>query len=144
MARKTDIATLLTQRPLFKQVVKEHRKLDLLKDGHYDTEPLGQMVHSHMPDAKWPDKLWTMAVGGEHSEVVFTNKGVMEYGPNGQVILSNKPPKVSDAVRATSAIPGVLASMELTAAGFMTAPWANLANAPAIWLNNTWVCLRTV
>jgi hypothetical protein len=113
VARKTDIASLLTQRPLFTQVVKEGRKLDLLKDGLYDTTPLGDMVHGHMPNAKWPDKLWTMAVGDEHSQVVFTKNGVTEYGPSGQVILSGKPPKVGEAVRATSAIPGVLASMEL-------------------------------
>jgi predicted acylesterase/phospholipase RssA len=113
VARKTDIASLLTQRPLFRQVVKEGRKLDLLKDGLYDTSPLGDMVHGHMPSAKWPEKLWTMAVGDEHSQVVFTKNGVTEYGPSGQVILSGKPPKVGDAVRATSAIPGVLASMEL-------------------------------
>jgi len=54
-----------------------------------------------------------MAVGGEHSEVVFTKKGVTEYSADGQHILSHKPPSVGDAVRATSAIPGVLASMEV-------------------------------
>ena len=113
VARETDVASLLTQRPLFQQVVKEHKKLDLLKDGIYDTGPLGEMVQGHMPKGSWPDKLWTMAVGGEHSEVVFTKKGVTEYTPAGQHILSPKPPTVSDAVRATSAIPGVLASMEV-------------------------------
>jgi hypothetical protein len=113
IAKTTDIASLLTQRPLFKQVVKEGLKLDLLKDGLYDTAPLGDMVHGHMPNAEWPEKLWTMAVGDGHSEVVFTKRGVTEYGADGQIILSSKPPKVSDAVRATSAIPGVLASMEM-------------------------------
>jgi predicted acylesterase/phospholipase RssA len=112
VAKQTDIATLLTQRPLFQQV-RQGRKLDLLKDGLYDTAPLGEMVHSHVPNGEWPDKLWTMAVGGEHSEVVFTKKGVTEYTPNGQHILSSKPAKISEAVRATSAIPGMLASMEM-------------------------------
>jgi len=113
VAKETDVASLLTQRPLFQQVVREHKKLDLLKDGIYDTEPLGNMVQGHMPKGAWPDKLWTMAVGGEHSEVVFTKKGVTEYSSDGQHILSHKPPSVGDAVRATSAIPGVLASMEV-------------------------------
>ncbi|MBS1989205.1 MAG: patatin-like phospholipase family protein [Cyanobacteria bacterium SZAS LIN-3] len=111
VAKETDIATLLTQRPLFKQVVREGKKLDLLKDGIYDTQPLGEMVQGHMPKGSWPDKLWTMAVADEHAEVVFTKKGVTEYTPDGQHILSKDPPSVSDAVRATSAIPGVLASM---------------------------------
>ena len=113
IAKGTDIAALLTQRRLFTQVVREHKPLDLLRDGIYDTAPLGQMVQSHMPSDAWPEKLWTMAVGGAHSEVVFTNKGVTEYSPNGQHILSNKAPSVGDAVRATSAIPGVLQSMEI-------------------------------
>jgi predicted acylesterase/phospholipase RssA len=114
VARDTDIAALLTKRPIYQQVVKQGRKLDLLKDGLYDTTPLGEMVHGHMPNASWPEKLWTMAVGDEQSEVVFTKKGVTEYSPSGgQSILSGKPAKVSDAVRATSAIPGVLASREL-------------------------------
>jgi predicted acylesterase/phospholipase RssA len=38
---------------------------------------------------------------------------VTEYTPNGQHILSSKPAKISEAVRATSAIPGMLASMEM-------------------------------
>ncbi|MBU6455491.1 MAG: patatin-like phospholipase family protein [Cyanobacteria bacterium REEB67] len=113
VAKDTDIAALLTQRPIFTEVVRQHKRLDLLKDGLYDTTPLGAMVESHMPGAKWPEKLWTMAVGGEHSEVIFTKKGVTEYSPSGQHVLDNKAPSVGDAVRATSAIPGVLASMTM-------------------------------
>lgn len=48
-----------------------------------------------------------MAVG-QHSEVVISKAGMFEYSPDGhRAIISGKPFSVGDAVRASSAIPGV-------------------------------------
>jgi hypothetical protein len=112
IAKDTDIAKLVTLQPIFRHV-REGGTHDLLKNGLYNTAPLGEMVRKQMPDDHWPDRLWTMAVSEKNSQIVFTNKGATEYVPQHQTIISSSPPTVSDAARATSAIPGILASMNL-------------------------------
>ena len=111
LARVTDFSGLLDKKKWLTPFFKEHKPIDLLQDGMYGSSKLGALTDTHVKE--WPKKFWTMAVG-DHSEMMFTKNGVMEYTrEGGRNLVSNKPAQLGDAVRASCAIPGVLESVTL-------------------------------
>lgn len=111
LAKVTDFSGLLDKKKLITPLIRERKPIDLLQDGMYGSSKLGALTDAHVKE--WPTKFWTMAVG-DHSEMMFTKNGVMEYTrEGGKNLVSNKPAQLGDAVRATCAIPGVLESVTL-------------------------------
>jgi hypothetical protein len=111
LAKATDFSGLLDKKKLLTPFIKERKPIDLLQDGMYGSSKLGELTDAHVKE--WPTKFWTMAVG-DHSEMMFTKNGVMEYTREGsRNLVSNKPAQLGDAVRASCAIPGVLESVTL-------------------------------
>ncbi|CAN5498243.1 hypothetical protein BH11CYA1_BH11CYA1_24170 [soil metagenome] len=111
LAKATDFSGLLDKKKWLTPFIKEHKPIDLLQDGMYGSSKLGALTDAHVKE--WPKKFWTMAVG-DHSEMMFTKNGVMEYTrEGGRNLVSNKPAQLGDAVRASCAIPGVLESVTL-------------------------------
>ncbi|MFA7341413.1 MAG: patatin-like phospholipase family protein [Candidatus Obscuribacterales bacterium] len=111
LAKATDFSGLLDKKKLITPLIKERKPIDLLQDGMYGSSKLGELTDAHVKE--WPTKFWTMAVG-DHSEMMFTKNGVMEYTrEGGKNLVSNKPAQLGDAVRASCAIPGVLESVTL-------------------------------
>ena len=111
LAKATDFSGLLDKKKWLTPFIKEHKPIDLLQDGMYGSSKLGALTDAHVKE--WPKKFWTMAVG-DHSEMMFTKNGVMEYTrEGGKNLVSNKPAQLGDAVRASCAIPGVLESVTL-------------------------------
>jgi predicted acylesterase/phospholipase RssA len=111
LAKTTDFSGLLDKKKLITPLIRERKPIDLLQDGMYGSSKLGALTDAHVKE--WPTKFWTMAVG-DHSEMMFTKNGVMEYTrEGGRNLVSNKPAQLGDAVRATCAIPGVLESVTL-------------------------------
>lgn len=79
------------------------------------SQPLGDFIDEMI--TVWPDRFWTMAVadieGVGRCQIVFTRDGVFRYNLEGECVkLSNKPPSVGTAVRASCAIPGVISAVE--------------------------------
>lgn len=111
VASEIDIKSLVARKPWIRQLFSERSGETALRQGIYDTTRLGEMTNKHVP--QWPDRFWTMAVG-DHSEVVMAKNGIFEYSPNGhKAMIANKPISVGDAVRASSAIPGVFEAIAL-------------------------------
>jgi predicted acylesterase/phospholipase RssA len=111
LAKVTDFSGLLDKKKLITPLIRERKPIDLLQDGMYGSSKLGELTDTHVKE--WPTKFWTMAVG-DHSEMMFTKNGVMEYTrEGGKNLVSNKPAQLGDAVRASCAIPGVLESVTL-------------------------------
>ncbi len=111
LAKVTDFSGLLDKKKLITPLIRERKPIDLLQDGMYGSSKLGALTDAHVKE--WPTKFWTMAVG-DHSEMMFTKNGVMEYTrEGGKNLVSNKPAQLGDAIRATCAIPGVLESVTL-------------------------------
>lgn len=75
------------------------------RGGLYGTSNMAAEANKHVPE--WPERFWTMAVA-EKSQIFMSKKGIYEYPDKlMQRIVTNKPISVGDAVRASSAIPGV-------------------------------------
>jgi predicted acylesterase/phospholipase RssA len=76
------------------------------KHGLFGSEKVGEFIDALVPE--WPDNFWTVAVSGS-SQLLFTKDGVTEYRLDGsRCKISDKPAPVGLAIRATSAIPGVI------------------------------------
>jgi hypothetical protein len=111
VAGEMDIKGLVAKKPWLQQLFTEHSGSKALRQGIYDTTKLGEVTNQHVPT--WPDRFWTMAVG-QHSEVVISKAGMFEYSADGhRAIISGKPFSVGDAVRASSAIPGIFEAIAL-------------------------------
>lgn len=79
------------------------------RHGVLSSEKLGAYIDTMVPE--WPKGFWTMAVVGKN-QILFTDKGVYEITPEGEVtVLSNKPAPMGLAVRATCAVPGVISAV---------------------------------
>lgn len=79
------------------------------------SEPLGDFIDEMVP--QWPESFWTMAMAEVKDygrcQIVFTKDGVFLYSLEGDCVkLTNRPPSVGTAVRATCAIPGVIGAIE--------------------------------
>lgn len=116
---RTDFKDLLASRRQLWRVVR--RYLDQ-KNGTklpikalMSSKPLGKFVDETVSD--WPESFWTMAMADIEDvgrcQIVFTRDGVYRYSLEGECVkLTNKPPSVGTAVRATCAIPGVIGAIE--------------------------------
>lgn len=79
------------------------------------SQPLGDFIDEMIP--AWPERFWTMAMADidkiGRCQIVFTSQGVFRYDLEGErVQLSNTPPSVGLAVRASCAIPGVISAVD--------------------------------
>lgn len=74
--------------------------------GALNTESLGQYVESLVPD--WPDRYWTAAADAD-SLLVFTRDGTyrLRRGFSSEKV-SDRPPSIGVAIRATCAVPGLI------------------------------------
>ncbi|MBP9094652.1 hypothetical protein KBI23_26770 [bacterium] len=116
IAKEMDATTLINKKPWFARTTKimadnksgsKTQPLDVheTRGGMYGTTKVAAEANKHVPE--WPERFWTMAVA-EKSQIFMSAKGIYEY-PDKLMprIVSNKPISVGDAVRASSAIPGL-------------------------------------
>ncbi len=89
----------------------------VMHTGLFGSENLGNFIRLNYnrlaakPDV-WPAKYWTMATTKDGSQVIFNADGVTLITSAGHRIqLSDKPVPLGIAVRASSAIPGILAAV---------------------------------
>jgi hypothetical protein len=74
--------------------------------GALSTAKLGAYIDAHVTG--WPERFWTFACDG-NSIILFTVSGTYKLTPNGQVDqLSDRPPPLSLAIRASCAGPGLI------------------------------------
>lgn len=116
IAKEMDATTLINKKPFFKRTTAEtidspagmpKTKVEATeaRGGIYGTSKVAIEANKLVPE--WPERFWTMAVT-EKSQVFMSKKGIFEYPDNKmQHIVTNKPITVGDAVRASSAIPGL-------------------------------------
>jgi len=72
----------------------------------FSTEKVAEYFDSRVPT--WPEKFWCMAVHKEN-QILFTARGVFQCSYDGTVtMISNKPALVSDAIRGSMAVPGII------------------------------------
>lgn len=85
--------------------------------GLLGTKGIGDFVSKHAralaKDEKWPENFCTLATLKDGSQVIFHKDGVDHINLKGQKQeLDKKPVSLSFAIRATAAIPGIMAAME--------------------------------
>lgn len=72
----------------------------------FSSEKVAEWVDERV--SSWPDKYWNMSVHKD-KQILFTPKGVYRLSYDGKVErLSDKPARVSDAMRGSIAIPGII------------------------------------
>jgi predicted patatin/cPLA2 family phospholipase len=110
-AYETEIHKLVSRKHLLQEFINAPGQLKPIQTGLYETSGLGKAANKIVPS--WPNRFWTMAV--DHTnEVVMTKNGITVYGANGEKqILSKQAISVGEAVRATSAIPGVFEAINI-------------------------------
>lgn len=116
IAKEIDGTALINKKPFFKPTTTEPINAQAgmrqtivgvqeARGGMYGTQNMATEANKHVPE--WPERFWTMAVA-EKNQIFMSKKGIVEYPDNMmQHIVSNKPISVGDAVRASSAIPGL-------------------------------------
>jgi predicted acylesterase/phospholipase RssA len=106
--------------------------LRLLHKGVLHTDRLGELIDDLA--MVWPDQFWTLAMS-ERSHVLFTKVGVYEYGFDGSVnMLSDTPPPLSLAIRATCAIPGILEAVEYHGRYLFDGSLSAFGACPVTWV----------
>lgn len=116
IAKEMDATALINKKPLFARTTKtvadsktdsQTQLLDVheTRGGVYGTTKVAVEANKLVPE--WPERFWTMAVA-EKSQIFMSKNGMYEY-PDKLMphIVTNKPISVGDAVRASSAIPGL-------------------------------------
>jgi predicted acylesterase/phospholipase RssA len=115
LAVQIDFSSLLTRREnpisiLLAFFLQERFVRTRPRKGVMSSENLGYFIDSKVPS--WPKNFWTMAVAGK-TQVLFTADGVYQYLVDGTCRkLSDEPPPVGLAVRATCAVPGIIDPVE--------------------------------
>lgn len=100
-------------RLLYTALFKERFETTRPQSSIYSTERVGAWVDERV--SVWPDKYWTMAIDGEtgRHQILFTACGVYRIAEGGKVEqISDKPPRLSDAIRGSIALPGFIAPQE--------------------------------
>jgi Patatin-like phospholipase len=97
---------------LFAVLRKQHYEATRPIQGVYGTKRFGEFVEKVVRE--WPDPLWVVA-SCRHGQVLMTKHGVYKYELTPEGLLADKgrliataAPRLGDAARATSAIPGLL------------------------------------
>ena len=111
-----DFQGLLTGKPgilrlLYTALFKERFETTRPEQSFYTTEKVGEWIDELVP--VWPKKYWTMAIDGATGkhQILFTAQAVFRISESGQVEqISDKPARLSDAIRGSIALPGFIAS----------------------------------
>ncbi len=108
-----DFAKVLPQRETVSHFLtswlRPHAKKTYPYQGLRASAPLGELLESLVP--VWPDNYWTVAARNGNP-VLFTAKGVFEYQADKIVQIMAGRPSVSQAIRASCAIPGIIEAID--------------------------------
>jgi len=113
-----DFSSLLTRRASFFRILIAYfmqRRYEKVRpvNGVLTSEKVGEYVESHLKDGLlWPKGYWTMAIA-EEAQIVFSENGVFEIRPDGELrVLSCDPGPLGTAVRGSCAVPGIISAVE--------------------------------
>ena len=120
-ALSIDFQSLLTRRASYWQILvalmwqRRNEKVRPI-DGVMTSEKLGDFIKSiGGQDAVaeiWPKGYWTIGIS-EKSEIVFTETGIFEVGPDRMIrVISGEPGDLGKAVRGSCAVPGFISAVE--------------------------------
>lgn len=108
---ETDFSALLNRHGSLWEIIvayllKDRNEIRRPRRGVLNSQRMGEFVESIVPS--WPENYWTVAVHRDN-QWVFTSKGVYKYTRDGQSsVISPTPAPVGIAIRATSAVPGII------------------------------------
>lgn len=113
-----DFSSLLTRRASFFRILIAYfmqRRYEKVRpvNGVLTSEKVGEFVESYLKDGElWPKGYWTMAIA-EDAQIIFSENGVFEIRPDGQLrVLSCDPGPLGTAVRGSCAVPGIISAVE--------------------------------
>lgn len=114
-ALSIDFRSLLTQRASYWKILvamfwqTRNEKVRPI-DGVMTSEKLGDYIEGF--SEVWPKGYWTMGIH-EKSEILFTEAGVFEIGPDRMIrVIDGKAGQLGKAVRGSCAVPGVISAVE--------------------------------
>jgi predicted acylesterase/phospholipase RssA len=110
MTIEMDFASKLTRHAsifkiLLAYLMKDRYEKTRPRHGVLSSEKLGEFIDSFT--TTWPENYWTVAAVGK-TQWLFKSDGIYEYTAEGMRRLTDTPPPVGLAVRASCAIPGII------------------------------------
>lgn len=100
-----------TLRLLYAALFKERFETSRPHSYIYSTERIGDWIDERV--SVWPENYWTMAIDGDtgRHQILFTARGVTRISESGEIEqISDKPARLSDAIRGSIALPGFIAA----------------------------------
>ena len=112
LAIDIDFASLMTRRTspfwlFYALSFKERFETTLPRWSVFSTEKVAGWIDQRV--ASWPESYWTMAIDEAHKQIIFTAGGVYRRYHDGRCEkISDRPARVSDALRCSMAVPGFI------------------------------------